>query len=211
MKVHQWKNRGIVFRAPKVPLFSFQGKYIPKKNWILISILVVLTIRTNPKVRFLGSLSTILLQPPPLSWVALTGGAWDAANTHLEDIFESITKIPLNFCESSAGSTHLLQKGVWKLLFPLKKKTPKIYLALSEPTKPQHRIGSTSWILALGKSELSYCSPASGFDSAWMGEKSRHGYEIPASSMLQLTSKLKAVISPKSHTSTACTGLKGIK
>lgn len=211
MKVHQWKNRGIVFRAPKVPLFSFQGKYIAKKNWILISILVVLTIRTNPKVRFLGSLSS---HPPPATPTFLSstnrrcvrccqhslgGYFWKHYKNSLELLWE------LSRQHSSASERSL------ETFISTKKKKPKIYLALSEPTKPQHRIGSTSWILALGKSELSYCSPASGFDSAWMGEKSRHGYEIPASSMLQLTSKLKAVISPKSHTSTVCTGLKGIK
>lgn len=69
-KAHQWQNRGIVFRAQKVPLFSFQGKYIAKRNWILISILILLTIRTSPKMRCLGKLSS---HPPPATPTFLSG------------------------------------------------------------------------------------------------------------------------------------------
>lgn len=167
-----------------------------------------ITTRWSPWASFTP---VILLQPLLISWVSVTGGDGDTAKDLLENISESIKKIPLYSSELCRQHSSASERNLEICISSLKAKYRCVSLPLHEPTKPQYRIGSNSWILALGKSELSYCSSASGFDSAWKGEKSRQNCEIPASNMLKPTSKLKVMSRPKSHTSTGYTGLKGIK
>lgn len=113
---------------------------------------------------------TILLQPLLISRVSAAGGAEDTAKAHLEDISESIKKIPLNYSEHCRQLFSASEGNVETWVFSPKAKDLCLSLALHEPTEPQCRIGSRSWIPPLGKPELSYCSVASGIDSMWMGE-----------------------------------------
>lgn len=84
--------------------------------------------------------------PPaaPISRVSVAGGAGDTAKADLEDIFESIKKTPLNYCDHCGQHSSASERNVGACISSGKPNHRCLSLVLREPAKPQRRTGRAS-------------------------------------------------------------------
>lgn len=79
------------------------------------------------------------LHPLLIFRVSVAGGAEDIARAHLEDIFESIKKIPLNYSEHCRQLFSASEGSAETWVSSPKTKYLCLSLALHEQTEPQSR------------------------------------------------------------------------
>lgn len=85
--------------------------------------------------------------PPPaalISQVSIPAGAGDTAKADLEDIFESMKKTPLNYCEHCRQHSSASERNVGICISSRKPKYHCLSLALRKTAKSQCRTGRVS-------------------------------------------------------------------